>query len=693
MGMTEEMHREQTKKENKYQRVIVFQGGAALGAYEAGCYKELYHWIKSGIEDDKENVFDIIAGTSVGAINASILASYVKERREKEGLGILESWKGSAEKLEEFWKDMQSITVVEANPLFSAGWESLGMMRKIGESWLDAAIYFYSKINPYFNDQFYKESKEYFDIPASSEAARRYYSVKEFQRRGANHVFSPLPFGIPEYFWPLSYISPTIALPKLDYRFLDNSRNLLFRYTNQPLRKILENYIKFPLATNYHDDKGQEIKEPRLLVVSIDVQDGSTVTFDSYPYVARECSICNEKFEDLIKHVYQDHGIPYHHEKLFNEQEDPPILRWSVYGDDINKYCISYSEGIQLKHIIASASVPIIYDYEQINATKFDFDNVNIDSDQARERGYGPGAEGKQNKKGQTIVRYFWDGQYLSNTPLRELFGAHTIFWKGKFGEDALEKNILSGKRDKKEKEDELHIPDLEIYIANLWPKKEEAIPYDHDGLVDRKNDITFHDKSEYDEKVAEFVTDYIDLARKLIKFAEAKGLSKKEIEKEVLGKEASSRFRSGKKRKFEDLLIGRFDVKKAVRIERTDDPDAISEKWGDYSYRSIGQLFEQGRKDVLRTLIEEEIVKVINDEMTNTEKKRLLLEPLREAIYELTRPGASLEQVIVAYESIKSKFIKEVEKQNNNIHSDLKKTAQFIAGRLDPPYWHQENL
>ena len=49
----------------KHETVLVLQGGGALGAYECGVYKALE---KHGIE------FDIVAGTSIGAVNAAIIA-------------------------------------------------------------------------------------------------------------------------------------------------------------------------------------------------------------------------------------------------------------------------------------------------------------------------------------------------------------------------------------------------------------------------------------------------------------------------------------------------------------------------------------------------------------------------------------------------------------------------------------------
>jgi hypothetical protein len=232
----------------------------------------------------------------------------------------------------------------------------------------------------------------------------------------------------------------------------------------------------------------------------------------------------------------------------------------------------------------------------------------------------------------------------------------------------------------------------LEVYIANLWPKKEENIPHDHDGLVDRKNDITFHDKSEYDEKVARFVTDYIDLIKQLVKVGSTNKAVKDKVEK-VLDKDAETVFRDGRHRKYWDLLVGRFDVKKVIRIERTDDPDAISEKWGDYSYGSVRRLFEQGRKDLLRTLLEEEIIKKIGDMKTITDsEKYTLLKPVKEATYELAKNSNILDQITMAHDRITNTFIKEVE-ERNKIDEGLKKAAEYIAERLEPSSWYEKSL
>src|SRR5882757_426319 len=67
------------------QIVLVFQGGGALGAYQAGVYQALH---EAGIEPDW------IIGTSIGAINASLIAGNKPENR--------------LDRLEEFWRRMRS---------------------------------------------------------------------------------------------------------------------------------------------------------------------------------------------------------------------------------------------------------------------------------------------------------------------------------------------------------------------------------------------------------------------------------------------------------------------------------------------------------------------------------------------------------------------------------------------------------
>jgi len=74
------------KKPTQKQRqvVLVFQGGGALGAYQAGVYQAMH---EAEIEPDW------IIGTSIGAINACLIAGNEPENR--------------LERLEEFWRRMR----------------------------------------------------------------------------------------------------------------------------------------------------------------------------------------------------------------------------------------------------------------------------------------------------------------------------------------------------------------------------------------------------------------------------------------------------------------------------------------------------------------------------------------------------------------------------------------------------------
>lgn len=59
---------------------MILQGGGSLGAYEVGIVHVLYHWIKKDCNEN-DNIFDIIAGTSIGAINAAIMTSHAIEEK------------------------------------------------------------------------------------------------------------------------------------------------------------------------------------------------------------------------------------------------------------------------------------------------------------------------------------------------------------------------------------------------------------------------------------------------------------------------------------------------------------------------------------------------------------------------------------------------------------------------------------
>ncbi|MFZ2156299.1 MAG: patatin-like phospholipase family protein [Bradyrhizobium sp.] len=79
--MTDSLHPSPVRTPAQAQRVLVLQGGGALGSYQAGAYQALCH-------HDFEPEW--IAGISIGAINAAIIAGNPREKR--------------VDRLKEFWE-------------------------------------------------------------------------------------------------------------------------------------------------------------------------------------------------------------------------------------------------------------------------------------------------------------------------------------------------------------------------------------------------------------------------------------------------------------------------------------------------------------------------------------------------------------------------------------------------------------
>ncbi len=298
--------------------------------------------------------------------------------------------------------------------------------------------------------------------------------------------------------------------PASDKKYFDDSHledinNLWFRYSNYPLKQSIKKYVSEKLKTNPANN------EPRLLLCSVDVEEGETVIFDSYSK----------------KSQY-------------------------AYDKDKKQYTctLKYEHGLMVEHILASASIPLLFDYQR----------VPVDYDYEK---YTRGEEQDKDDPRHENSRPFWDGGLLSNTPIRELISEHKIFWEkntkinnGKsIFEMREEEESDDSTRDKHNKElfeifwkemvtkaraaatttasrrsrrehfeqpgGELKADDIDVFIVNLWPKKEIPLPLDdYDLIKDRMFDIMNYDKTEYDLKVAMFVTDYIEVARDLVERA-----------------------------------------------------------------------------------------------------------------------------------------------------------------------------
>jgi NTE family protein len=465
------------------QRAIVLQGGGALGAYEAGAIYGLYHKLAKKDEIEGKTgrpLFDIIIGTSIGAINGSVLVSQFLKKR-KEGSEVSLAWREAVEKLVEFWKYLSSPSI------------------NIDKVLKDPQNAYFEKIIKKWMIGFNNNTTGI----ASRQAFERYLAGKISYKLGVEKVYS----------------APQI-IP--DERFKDEE-NVWFRYNNDKLRKSIqnpENGAIFPIKTTFDQNDPQ----PRLLAVSVDVEIGSTVTFDSY-----------EKPDGTRKTMY-----------LYNETERR------------HDYELRYHEGLQIDHIMASCAVPLFYDFEKIEAYKF------------------------------------WDGIILNNTPLKELMEEHKAYWEYKISDNILSESIWK-------KEGSKRVPDLEVYIINVYPRRQKNTPLDYDSVKNRLQNITYSDKSTYEEWVATLLTDYIDIIEKIIEKGNEKGW-RTDIE-DILECDAKSNLFTylpkNEKGKYKDLLKRRFRIK-VNRIERKDDDDTVSSQITDFTEGTINKLINEGKKDAI---------------------------------------------------------------------------------------------
>jgi NTE family protein len=472
------------------QRAFVFAGGGSLGAYEAGAYKSIYEFLKKRDEDQgikDKPVFDIIAGTSIGAMNAAVLVSYIVENG---------TYEGSAQRLADFWEYLCADSMIESNPFFKSWWDYWRLITKDS---------------------------------ATSEAARRFYSTKEFAM-----------YGVPNVFYPF--------MPSPDKRFL-HPFNTWFQYSNEPLKRSLERFVRFPISTSYEDD------QPRLILTAVDVAEGIPVTFDSYP---KEDGHRNTGYGRYISH--EDTGF---------------------------EHVIRYDDGITPDQVMASGSLPINFDYTKIEVESYNY-NHNSRKDIGENKTHGSnGATNIGDTDSLYIkeIRRFWDGGLMTNTPLMQLVLLHRYFWYR-----------VKGIKD--------NVPRLVIGIVNLHPTAQPEIPSDYDGALSRKSDISFSDRSRQEEAILILISDYVGLIRSLISLAEEGGIKEERINN-LLDQPTRLRGLLYQPKKIRETIEGRFEIDEVIRIERRNDPHTISDKIFDFSRGTINGLLEDGYNDAKIELTE----------------------------------------------------------------------------------------
>ncbi|MGZ5551253.1 MAG: patatin-like phospholipase family protein [Nitrososphaeraceae archaeon] len=197
------------------ENVLILQGGGSLGAFACGVCKTFAK---------KDIKFDIIAGTSIGAINGAITAGSKNDN--------------PAQDLEDFWIEIAESSYNIIPDTFSFGYD-------------------------YQNNQI---------------------TIKRSSSASSNAAF----FGVPKFFVPrwfnwnkYNYNSSN----NFEYSMLPN--NWTYIYDNSLLEKTMEKYIDFkklspdakPNKINNNDRSNNTI---RLIITAVDVLSAEPVIFDSY---------------------------------------------------------------------------------------------------------------------------------------------------------------------------------------------------------------------------------------------------------------------------------------------------------------------------------------------------------------------------------------------------------------------------
>jgi NTE family protein len=521
------------------QRALVLQGGGALGAYEAGVLEVLCKKIAEE-NDGREDglLFDIVAGTSIGAMNAAIFVSQFLETR---------NWNKAAEKLQNFWTDQLAVKGMDIS--------------EISKPWYDH----------------WKKRDE--PNTASPEEARRYYSVRRLllDQVGNNMYY-------------LSESAP-------DKRFFDNLyqengpntdncdckdpnckkpnflNNFWMVHSSMPLQESIEKYAKLPISTDYKDN------QPRLLIFSVDVAEGVTVTFDSYP-----------KTKDSRK---------------------------SVYGKS-NEIVIEYNDGIEIEHVMASGTVPVFYKYAIVP--------IHSKDKQANEDSTSNPKNADGNNKN---IRYFFDGGWLSNTPFRELLTAHQDYWKyksngGKIPDlDVYIVNVHPSKYGS---------PELREDHDGVTERANDIIYSDRTSHYDEKMAHLITDYANLCRQLNDRITtDYANLCSQINTLVDdqVKDEKTKQIFKNRLNDITSTHVDDEDeiilRRKYKDLVESAFDLSVVMRVERRGYVNNTSAKTGDLTFETIKKLIIEGKCDAWFTIIE----KSINDAKLDDKNKCVLIEAL----------------------------------------------------------------
>ena len=229
------------KESRNVENVLVLQGGGSLGAFACGVFKALV----------KENVrIDIVAGTSIGSVNAAIIVGSKSDHPEKE--------------LENFWIEVAESSHNIIPDIFVFDYDNNAkkyVSKKISAASANAAMFgvpkmftpVWSRWLPWSHDEDNNNNKIY-DRNNSRDQGEHYYD------------------------------------------FL-NPRNWTYFYDHSPLAKTLDRYIDYK-RLNLAATKEELPEVLRLIITAVDVMTARPLIFD------------NAKMEIKAKHILASSGYP-----------------------------------------------------------------------------------------------------------------------------------------------------------------------------------------------------------------------------------------------------------------------------------------------------------------------------------------------------------------------------------------------
>lgn len=216
---------------NKIENVLVLQGGGSLGAFGCGVFKALAN----------NNIkLDIIAGTSIGGINAAIIAGSKDEKHPEQAL-------------EQFWLEL-SESFVE----------------------FDKHILPYSTSLPKFLEEMLLPSGYYYNLPTSSSSEQESYSTTTntnehaIKMKQLRSFYSSAIFGNDKMFKPRWRQETALTDPEYF-----TPQKWTYMYDLAPLVKTLEKYI------DYDKLKPGGNPNARLILTAVNVLTADPLTFDS----------------------------------------------------------------------------------------------------------------------------------------------------------------------------------------------------------------------------------------------------------------------------------------------------------------------------------------------------------------------------------------------------------------------------